>query len=408
MKIGLITGEFPPMEGGIGAFTAELAKAMAAEGHEIHILTNRRAKVTQKRERSKSVGEAFQRLGNTWEPQELPYASVHPRFRRWNWGEMSTIADVAIRHDLDILNVQYQAAAFNMRNPAINFFPYRVNSITKSVATFHDLRVPYLFPKAGGLRKKAVYRLARSAHGTIVTNPANKKELAEQNVQMEHQAMIPIGSNIPAAVVNHIEIAENREKLGLTDENILLGYFGFLNRSKGADDLIGLMQQLDDRFHLLFIGGETGASDTFNNSYYLEDIRDEIKAKGLDNRVHWTGFIPEKRVSAWLKSADMMVLPYQDGVSTRRGSLMAALNHSRAIVSTTPEFDEPALKDGENMLLFPAGDIPSFKEKVMTLAGDRELANKMSLAAFETSKLFSWTGIAQSTLAFYREILESQ
>lgn len=393
------------MEGGIGAFTAELAKAMAAEGHEIHILTHRRAKPKQNRERSKTVGEAFQRLGNTWEPLKLPYGFVHPRFRRWNWGEMSIIADVAVRHDLDILNVQYQAAAFNMRNPAINFFPYRVNSLAKTVTTFHDLRFPYLFPKAGGLRKKVVYRLAQASHGTIVTNPANQKELEEQNIQLDHQALIPIGSNIPAAVVNHLEIAENREKLGLQEGQILLGYFGFLNRSKGANDLIGLMQVLDARFHLLFIGGETGASDTFNNRYYLEDVREEIKSKGLESRVHWTGFIPEKRVSAWLKTADIMVLPYQDGVSTRRGSLMAALNHGRAIVSTMAELEDPNLKDGENMLLFPAGNILAFKEKVMLLAENTELAKSLGAAADETSKLFSWSGIAQRTLAFYAEVL---
>lgn len=407
MKIGLITGEFPPMEGGIGAFTAELAKAMAAEGHEVHILTHRRAKIARPRERSKTMGEAIQRLGNTWEPQELPYAFVHPRFKRWNWKEMSMIADISIRHDLDILNVQYQAAAFNMRNPAINFFPYRVNPLAKSVTTFHDLRVPYLFPKAGALRKRAVYRLAKGSHGTIVTNPANKHELEEQNVQMAHHAMIPIGSNIPAAHVNHLEIAENRKKLGLADGQILLGYFGFLNPSKGASDLINLMEQLDERFHLAFIGGETGASDTFNNSYYLDSVRKEITEKGLEDRIHWTGFVSEKRVSAWLKTADMMVLPYQDGVSTRRGSLMAALSHGRPIVSTQAEYINPVLKDGDNMLLFSAGNIQAFKEKVMLLADNPELATQMGKAAEETSKGFSWANIAKSTLSFYEEILNS-
>ena len=408
MKIGLITGEFPPMEGGIGAFTAELAEAMAAEGHEIHILTHRRAKRKQKREPSKTVAEAFQRLGNTWEPQQLPYASLHPRFRRWHWGEMSAVADIAIRHELDILNVQYQAAAFNMRNPAINFFPYRVNSLATTVTTFHDLRVPYLFPKAGGLRKRVVYRLAKASHGIIVTNPANQKELQDQKITLAKQAMIPIGSNIPSTVVNHLEIADNREKLGLNDDHILLGYFGFLNRSKGASDLIGLMEQLDERFHLLFIGGETGSSDSFNNRYYLEDVKEEITAKGLDDRIHWTGFIPEKRVSAWLKTADMMVLPYQDGVSTRRGSLMAALNHGRPIISTQAELINPILKDGENMLLFPAGDIEAFKQKVNMLAEDRELAEKMGQAALEASKAFSWPSIAQSTIAFYIRILDTK
>ena len=118
------------MQGGIGDFTLHLAQEMANQGHEIHVLTHRKAKQPIKREPSKSVGEAFQRLGNVWEPQSLEFATIRPRFRRWNWSEMSTIADVAIREDLDLLNLQYQPAAFNMRNPAVNFLPLRVNSIT--------------------------------------------------------------------------------------------------------------------------------------------------------------------------------------------------------------------------------------------------------------------------------------
>ena len=39
MKIGLITGEFPPMPGGVGDFTRSLAEALRKRGHEIHILS---------------------------------------------------------------------------------------------------------------------------------------------------------------------------------------------------------------------------------------------------------------------------------------------------------------------------------------------------------------------------------
>jgi len=40
MRIGLITGEYPPMQGGVGDFTHELGKALAALGHEVHVLTS--------------------------------------------------------------------------------------------------------------------------------------------------------------------------------------------------------------------------------------------------------------------------------------------------------------------------------------------------------------------------------
>lgn len=393
------------MEGGVGDFTANLADALVQKGHDVHILTDRRAKRPEVREPSQTVGEAFQRLGNVWEPQDIEYGKLHARFRRWNWGEMSTVADIAIRHELDLVNIQYQAAAFNMRNPAINFLPARVNSILKTVATFHDLRVPYLFPKAGGLRKRVVYRLAGKAHGTIVTNPANQEELKVQNITSQ---MIPIGNNIPAQHVNHIEIEDNRKKIGLGENDVLLGYFGFFNESKGGSDLIELLQNLDSRYHLVVIGGGVGDSDSQNNQDYKDSIQVEIESYGLSNRVHWTGYLAENRVSAWMKTADIMVLPYKDGVSTRRGSLMAALAHGRPIVSTHADIINPLLQDNENMLLVETGNMANMKSKVELLAADAPLRERLSAAAQATSEAFSWPEIADRTIAYYRSVLDQK
>ena len=39
MKLCLVTGEFPPMQGGVGDFTNELGKALAELGVEVSIVT---------------------------------------------------------------------------------------------------------------------------------------------------------------------------------------------------------------------------------------------------------------------------------------------------------------------------------------------------------------------------------
>ena len=41
MRIGLITGEYPPMQGGVGDFTQELGKGLAALGHDVHVITDK-------------------------------------------------------------------------------------------------------------------------------------------------------------------------------------------------------------------------------------------------------------------------------------------------------------------------------------------------------------------------------
>ena len=39
MRIGMITGEYPPMQGGIGAYTRILAGEMAKQGNDLFVLS---------------------------------------------------------------------------------------------------------------------------------------------------------------------------------------------------------------------------------------------------------------------------------------------------------------------------------------------------------------------------------
>jgi glycosyltransferase involved in cell wall biosynthesis len=395
MKIGLVTGEYPPMEGGVGAFTQELAQALADLGHDIHIITS---KAVRPEQTSRKASEIY-------EPIDLPFARLHPRVKKWKWSALSEVVDVAIRYELDIINIQYQAAAYDMRSAAINFLPWRLKHVVKTAVTFHDLRVPYLFPKAGGLRKTAVHFMAKQANGNIATNPEDFSELEQLHQTPVRQ--IPIGSNITTYTPNHIEIAEARELLGVGVDDCLLGYFGFLNESKGADTLITALAQLPDSTHLVFIGGQTGASDPDNNQSFLGQLHQQIKALDVENRVHWTGFVNDQRVSTFLNAADIMVMPYRDGVSLRRGTLMAALAHKRPLISTLPQILTPELIHGENCWLVPVDDVAALTKAVQTLSADPDLRAKLGVGATAVADLFTWDKIAIQTIEFFQEIISS-
>jgi glycosyltransferase involved in cell wall biosynthesis len=393
MRIGLVTGEYPPLEGGVGAFTEQLARALAARGHEAHVITTRRAR----------PADAERKPSALFEPVDLGYALLHPRAGRWRWPSLSTVADVVLRYDLELVNLQYQAAAYNMRAVAIHYLPWRLRGVAPTVVTFHDLRVPYLFPKAGGLRTAAVRGLARRAAGVIATNAADEATLRDWGIATLRQ--IPIGSNIDAYEPNHVEIAEVRQGLGLGEDDVLLGYFGFLNETKGADTLIDALARLDSRHHLVFIGGQTGASDPQNNEAFLRGLRAQIERLGLAGRVHWTGFLAPGRVSAHLAAADLMVMPYRDGASLRRGTLMAVLAHGRPLVTTTPAAPTPELRHGDNAWLVPPDDAAALAEAIAALAGDAAARARLGRGARELAGLFDWGRIAGLTADFYAEVV---
>ena len=391
VKIGLITGEYPPMEGGVGAFTAELGQALAALGYQIHIITSREARPEPEQ----------RRLSTLQEPVALPFGRLHPFIKKWNWPSLAQVADVVLREQLDVVNIQYQAAAFHMRSPAANVLPWRLQGLVKTAVTFHDLRVPYLLPKVGRLRRFVVNFMAQQAHGVIATNPEDYAILKQLNSRVRQ---IPIGSNIDAYQPHQIEIEEARDLLGLTDDAILLGYFGFLNDTKGADTLLYALAQLEANIHLVFIGGQTSSSDSENNQQFLDYLKGLIAELGLTERVHWTGFVAEKRVSTFLHAADLMVMPYRDGVSLRRGTLMAVLAHGRPLLTTSPTVTTPELAHGKNAWFVPPNDVDLLAKAIRRLAADRALREKLGDTAVHVADRFTWDKIAAETAEFLAQL----
>lgn len=391
------------MEGGVGAFTQELGRALHAAGHDIHIITSRAARPPQSGPQSQSLGETFRKLSDIHEPVPIPIGQLHARGRRWRWAEMTMIADLVSRYEFDVVNVQYQASAFNMRSLAINLLPWRLRGMTRTVVTFHDLRVPYLFPKAGRLRTQAVRMMAKRADGVIVTNRPDGDQLRTWGV--EPVAEIPIGSNIAVHQPNHIELHEARDDLQLPDTSVLLAYFGFVNESKGIDTLIEALGRLPKKVHLVCIGGHLGASDAGNNRLFLERIKQLIDVYKLGDRVHWTGFLSDRRVSTYFELADVVVLPYKDGVSLRRGTLMAAMAHGRPIISTIPTHPPELLTDGENIRLVPPENAAALAGMISDLIGDDDQRAVLGQGAAAVSQRFLWPEIARETVEFYRTLL---
>ena len=95
-----------------------------------------------------------------------------------------------------------------------------------------------------------------------------------------------------------------------------------------------------------------GASDPTNLAY-LQRVQALVDQLGLSERVRWTGFTAAAEVSANFFASDIAVLPYRDGASFRRGSLMAAIAHGMPVISTEPTGHVPDMLHGQNIWLTP-------------------------------------------------------
>ncbi|MCS7039207.1 MAG: glycosyltransferase family 4 protein [Caldilineales bacterium] len=383
LRILFVTGEYPPMEGGVADYTCILGRTLAAMGQEVAVLTSAAAGVA---------------------PVAGP-PTVFARVSRWDWGMWRALDERIASWRPDVVHIQYQTAAFGM-HPAVNLWAWRPwrRPTPLTAVTFHDLKLPYLFPKAQPLRRWVTTTLARCVDLVITTNP---EDTAQARVWRPDVVEIPIGSNIAAAPPPAFDRARCRAELGLAADAALIGYFGFLNASKGGEVLVEVLARLvaaGRDIHLLMVGGRTGASDPTNVAY-LERVEARIAALGLAERVHWTGHLPAEEVSAALLATDVCLLPYRDGASYRRGSFMAALAHGLPIVTTTPAVPYPDLVDGETVLLAQPDDVAGLTAAVARVLDDPALRVRLGQGAARLAQRFRWEDIAAATLRAYHDAL---
>ncbi len=374
MKIAMISGEFPPMPGGVGDFTRILTDKLRALGHEVVILS------------SLAAANAISPVSHVggWGLWSLC------RIRAW----LRCAAP-------DIVNLQFQTAAYDM-SPFIHFLP-RIAS-APVVTTFHDLRFPYLFPKAGPLRDWIVLHLARSSAGVISANHADDMRLSA----LSKRRLIPIGSSIPRAALSRPERAALRQSMGADDGTFLLGHFGFVNAIKGARHIVEALAQLRQAgqdARLVFIGGRGNTVDGGEDTRYLRDLDALIQQLGLAHAVRWTGFLPDVAVAARMNAIDLMVLPFTDGAAYSRSSLIAAIHQGCAILTTEPAVDIEAFCHKRNLWLVPRKSAESLQIAVARLMSNREQLKTLRAGAAELSKAFDWDAIARETADFYQACL---
>lgn len=374
MKIGLITGEFPPMPGGVGRFARVLAERMQRQGHEVHVLS---------------------RAG--CESDSLPISAI----RSWGLGSFVPIQAWMQKHRFDVINLQFQTAAYDM-SPFVHFLPSMIAA--PFVTSFHDLRFPYLFPKAGRLRDWIVMHLARCSDGIITTNQEDDRRLQT----LTNRTVIPIGSVILSSLGADYDRSQWRRRVGADEQTFLLGHFGFVKEFKGINYLIDALAHLCRSGHdlrLVFIGGRSNAVDGGKDESYLRHLNTRIRRLGLEKFVHWTGFLAEDEVAAWLRAVDLVTLPFLDGASYRRGSLIAAIHNGCAIMTTYAKIQTDAFRHGHNLWLIPSHSAAEIERGIIHLMPRPHQLNDLRRGAYELRRRFDWDEIAGDTAAFFETLL---
>jgi glycosyltransferase involved in cell wall biosynthesis len=389
----MLAGEYPPAMGGVADYTALLCDALEALGNTVNVITAQ-------------SGASCSR-------------TVHVP----GWG-LASIREVAKRisaTDPDIVHLQYQAAAFDMSG-VVALFPLvlrRSAARAAFITTFHDLRVPYLFPKAGPLRQAIPGTLLGMSAASIFVDPGDIIAARPRRPA----AWIPVGSAIDP--LPNADPAMERARLGIAPDSFVIAHFGFINASKGVDVLLDASERLVRAgldLTLLFVGDDAGSSDS-TNAATAQQMRARAATLGLDERIVRTGALSAPDVARALVAADVAALPFRDGASMRHSSLMACFAQGLPVVTTRPRWTSPvparhlAHPFGESTQswidesvaeMTPPGDAAALARSIYRLANDPPRSQFLAKAGRQLADAFNWKSIAEATANVYQQGLASR
>jgi len=402
MKICMVTSSYPKYPGDVTApFIAAIARYVAAEGHEVHVLA-------------------------PWHP-DLRHApvedGVHLHFykyapwRSWNiWGYAESLeADVRVRNAIYPLTPWVTLVSFVALlrlTGRIRFDVLQAHWVIPNgpVATLvARLRgLPLVISLHGSdvfvaSRHPLLGRVARACfpHSDAVT--ACSDDLRTRAIGLgappRRSRLVPYGVD-PCAFTLPADAADRlRSRLGLAAGTPVIVALGRLVYKKGFETLIAAAPAIlarHPRAHISIAGaGDLRAA-----------LQAQIDRLGVGDRVRLPGKVGHNDVPIYLGGADVFVLPSvidQNGnVDGLPNTLLEAMAAGCAVVASNVAGVPLAVQDGHNGALVPPRDPVALAAAVNRLLADPALRAHYGAAARHTIETdLTWPHIARRFVAVF-------
>lgn len=369
MRVCFISGTYPDIKCGVGFHTFYLAEALANSGLEVGVLTTN-----------------HQDIADTLRGKPKP--RVMPVISKWNWRSFSVIHKTLKDFNPDVIHFQHPTAIRGKFAINLIFFFLRLWFPEKRIfLTMHELT------EASVLGRLRNLFLILTSPRTIFPNP-NDYQFAKKIFPFLARKFfqVPIGPTLPLPALDEVrEIPLNK--------NFRVAFNGFLDPKKGAEDLLSGAAKIASKFPEMKIDFLTAVNPS-DNPYHkkLAEFAEEL---GLKERIIWHPKITSEEIVEGLLKSHLAVLPFKNGATLRRSTLLEALSAGLPVVTTHTELTPPEFRDEVNMLLVPARDgdaIARAAEKVFT---NPDLGESLRKEALHLAQEFSWEKIAARTKDLY-------
>jgi beta-1,4-mannosyltransferase len=236
-------------------------------------------------------------------------------------------------------------------------------------------------------------RLLVRLYDQLIIHCSFAREVVVQSYHLPNRVkdkiyVIPHGNYIES-YENRVTREEARAKIGLEDRDIVFLYFGMIRPYKGVLRMTDAFRKLHNPRVRLLIVGEPAS----------EAIRRELRRFcESDRRIRaFLKFVPDEDVQLYMNAADVVVLPFQDILTS--GSALLAMSFGKAIIV-------PRLGCIPEVLDKKSGFLYNHNEE-QGLLGAMKQASLANLAVmgkynYDKAKGFDWNMIAQKTHEVYQ------
>lgn len=385
MRVLTLTWEYPPrIIGGLARSVAGLSQAMAQKNVEVNVVT-----VGENQEKTfKDQGV----LVHTIPLYPLPSLNFISEIQALNFGLLEkSIKLINGAGKVDIIHAHDWLVAFCAR--ALKHI-YQLPLVSTIHATEYG-RNNGLHTDLQRYISSIEWWLTFESWKVVVCSEAMKGEI-EKIFQTPTDKIRVINNGID---IKESKISKDipRTNYASPDEKIVL-FVGRLVPEKGVQVLIEAMIRVlafEPKTKLIIAG----------KGPYENTLKELARAKGIENRVKFLGFIADEERDALYRYADTIVFPslYEPfGIVALEG-----MNSGNPVVVADTGGLSEIIQHEVNGLKCIPGNADSLSDQIIRTFTDESLVRRIVKRALEdVTNKYSWDGIAHQTINLYKEIIE--
>lgn len=403
-RIALISEHASPLaspgsidRGGQNVYVHEVARRLAAAGHEVDVFTRRCGTEPPTVLTADGVRVVHVDAGP---PCHVPKEEMLPFMDEFAAG-IVRFAREAGGYDVSHANFFMSGLASQQLRRAMG---------TPFVITFHALgRVRRLhqggadrFPPE---RERIEERLAAEADRVIAECPEDAEDLRRHyRAERGKLRLVPCGVDASAFHVVPRDIA--RRAIGMPGDEFIVLQLGRLVPRKGVDDAIRAVARLYDVHgvpaRLLVVGGDAERPDE-SAAPELARLRRIAREEGVPHRVTFVGRRDREALRLYYSAADVFVtLPWYEPFGMTPLEAMAC---GTPVVGSAVGGIKYSVVDGETGFLVPPRAPGLAADRLLRLQRDPELRAAFGRAGLRRARLrFSWDRVVDSLTRVYAEL----